>query len=105
MLLQDSDIYSYLESQGLNPDQRFYPYEFFPTSDEFSEIVRYEESLWELVVYFVEMVLINVTTLETLVVGLNSTGRNFNDAKLLEELLQMRATLPSNNNVSIVLKR
>ncbi|KAL0888742.1 hypothetical protein Bca101_012725 [Brassica carinata] len=59
-LLQDSDIYSYLESQGLDPDQRFYPYSFFPTSDEFSEIGNYEESLWELVVYLVEMILINV---------------------------------------------
>ncbi|KAG2262423.1 hypothetical protein Bca52824_069502 [Brassica carinata] len=48
----DSDIYSYLESQGLDPDQRFYPYSFFPTSDEFSEIGNYEESLWELVTFY-----------------------------------------------------
>lgn len=101
--LQDSDLDSYLDSQGLNPDQCWRSkYDVFPTSDESDMIVRNEESLWELVVSFVAMVLRNVMTLEMLVVGLNHIDRNFNDAESFEDLLQM---LPNKNNVSIVLKR
>ncbi|KAL0888743.1 hypothetical protein Bca101_012726 [Brassica carinata] len=103
--IEDRDIYSYLESQGLDPDQSWYSYKFFPTSDEFYAIVKDKESTWEVVVLFVEMMLINVTTLETLVVGLEYIGRCFNNAKLHEEVLRMLPTLVNNNNVSIVLKR
>ncbi|XP_018444514.2 putative F-box/LRR-repeat protein At5g02700 [Raphanus sativus] len=101
--IEDSDLDSYLDSQGLNPDQCWRSkYDVFPTSDESDMIVRNEESLWELVVSFVAMVLRNVMTLEMLVVGLNHIDRNFNDAESFEDLLQM---LPNKNNVSIVLKR
>ncbi|XP_013608555.1 PREDICTED: putative F-box/LRR-repeat protein At5g02700 [Brassica oleracea var. oleracea] len=103
-LIADWYLDNYLESQGLNPDQCWRSkYDVFPTSDESDDmIVRNEESSWELVVSFVEMMLRNVTTLEMLVVGLKHIDRSFNDSNLLEDLLQM---LPNNNYVSIVLKR
>uniref|UniRef100_A0A0D3EI78 Uncharacterized protein n=1 Tax=Brassica oleracea var. oleracea TaxID=109376 RepID=A0A0D3EI78_BRAOL len=102
--IEDWYLDNYLESQGLNPDQCWRSkYDVFPTSDESDDmIVRNEESSWELVVSFVEMMLRNVTTLEMLVVGLKHIDRSFNDSNLLEDLLQM---LPNNNYVSIVLKR
>lgn len=103
---------SYLNSQDLNSDQCWRSkYEVFPTSDEFDQIIKCalsqskqekekgKRALSKLVASFMEMLLRNVNTLETLVVGLNCI--RCDDAKWLEETVQM----PSNeNNVSIVFK-
>ncbi|CAA7014178.1 unnamed protein product [Microthlaspi erraticum] len=94
-MIKDRDMDSYLDSQGLNPDQCWSSkYELFPTSYEFRQ-----EAMSKLVASFIEMLLRNVNTLETLVVVLKYIRY---DAKRFEELLQ---TLSNNNNVSIVFKR
>lgn len=60
-----------MDSEGLNPDEYWRPkYEGFPTSLEFCRMVRCKDEIRKLMASFMEMVMRNVKTLETLVVGL-----------------------------------
>ncbi|CAH8379470.1 unnamed protein product [Eruca vesicaria subsp. sativa] len=101
--LQESDVNSYLRSQGLNQEQCWgSKYEVFPTAIEFGGMIHCKDAMWKLIASFMEVVMRNGKILETLVVGLKYI---VSDARWFEEWLQMIPTLPNNNNVSIVLKR
>ena len=90
-----------MDSEGLNRDECWRSkYEVFPTSLEFCRMIRCKDEMWKLMASFMEMVIRNVKTLETLVVGLEYV---VSDARWFG--LQMIPTLSNNNNVSIVLKR
>lgn len=107
--LQNRDLYRCLESQGLNPDQCWRSkYEAFPTSDEFFRMISYhrKDETWKLMVLFMEMVMKNVKTLETLVVEWKYIESIVSHESWFEEyFLQMLPTLSNNNNVFIVFKR
>ncbi|CAH2051251.1 unnamed protein product [Thlaspi arvense] len=106
--LQDRDVDSYLDSQGLSPDQCWRSkYEVFPTTDEFNRMLKSccKDAASKVVASFMEMLLRNGKTLETFVVKLKYIDEFDDDPKWFEELLQIPPTLCNNNNVSIVLKR
>ncbi|CAN7057958.1 unnamed protein product [Brassica rapa subsp. trilocularis] len=91
----------YLNSQGLKLDKYWrLKYGAFPTSCE-TYSMRSKDSTWKLLASFIECLLRNTKTLETLVVWLG--GSDFN-AKLFKGLLRMVPTLSDNTNVSIMLK-
>ncbi|CAA7017441.1 unnamed protein product [Microthlaspi erraticum] len=100
--IENKDVDRYLDSQGLNPNQCWKSkYEAFPTSNE----IFYNSGVTsKLVASFIEMVLKNVKTLETLIVALKHI-RDTGDAEWFEELLQMPPTLSNSNNVSIEFRR
>ncbi|CAH2074376.1 unnamed protein product [Thlaspi arvense] len=105
--IEDEDMDRYLVAQGLGPDQCWRSeYGVFPSSQEFRamESSREDAELKLVVASFVEMVLRNVKTLETLGVTFKHIYR-LRDPKWFQEFLQMPPTLPNNNNVSIVLRR
>ncbi|CAN8237468.1 unnamed protein product [Cochlearia groenlandica] len=98
------DVKSYLDSQGLDPDQCWgSEYEVFPTTREIYQILGCNDATSKLLVSFMELVLRNTKSLETMVLCLDVTY--FQDAQWIEKLLHTVATLSHNNNVSIVLKR
>ncbi|CAN6867240.1 unnamed protein product, partial [Brassica oleracea] len=69
--IQDRDLDRYMDSEGLNRDECWRSnYEVFPTSLEFCRMIRCKDEMWKLMASFMEMVMRNVKTLETLVVGL-----------------------------------
>ncbi|XP_018443230.1 putative F-box/LRR-repeat protein At3g28410 [Raphanus sativus] len=107
--IENRDLYRCLESQGLNPDQCWRSkYEAFPTSDEFFRMISYhrKDETWKLMVLFMEMVMKNVKTLETLVVEWKYIESIVSHESWFEEyFLQMLPTLSNNNNVFIVFKR
>ncbi|CAH8379710.1 unnamed protein product [Eruca vesicaria subsp. sativa] len=80
-----------------------FQYEEFPTSKEIYSMLGCNDSTSEVLALFIELVLRNAKTLETMVVWLGSSS--FDDAQWFEEQLQIVGTLSQNNNVSIVLKR
>lgn len=103
--LQDHYLDYYLRSvRGLNPDQ-CWKSEYihnFPTSEGIFPMVRCENAASKLFASFMELVLRNSKTLETMVVQFRSTYHPL-ALECFEQLLQMPPTLPHNNNVSIVL--
>ncbi|CAH8379313.1 unnamed protein product [Eruca vesicaria subsp. sativa] len=104
--IPERDLDSYMDSEGLNPDRcGRSKYEAFPTLFEFVSVISCKDATWRLMASFMEMVMRNVKTLETLVVGLECIKPKGSDARWFEELLQMLQLLSNNNNVSIVLKR
>lgn len=89
--------------QGLYPDQCWRSiYEVFPTSKEIYKMLGCNDATSKLLASFMELVLRNAKTLESMVVWLG--GNYFNDAQWFDELLQMVAKLSHNSNVSILLK-
>ncbi|CAH2051252.1 unnamed protein product [Thlaspi arvense] len=106
--IQDTDMDSYLDSQGLHPDQCWRPkYEKFPTTYEFSAMLKSccKDAASKVVASFMEMLLRNGKTLETFVVKLEYVDEFDDVPKWFEELLQIPPTLCNNNDVSIVLRR
>ncbi|CAA7017440.1 unnamed protein product [Microthlaspi erraticum] len=102
--LQDANLARCLDSQGLDPNQcwRSKLYEAFPTSADYHyDFSRFSSKL---VASFIEMVLKNAKTLETLTVALKHI-RYRGAGKCFKELLQMHPTLSNNNNVSIEFRR
>lgn len=72
----------------------------FPTSEGIYPMVHCENAASKLFASFMELVLRNSKTLETIVVQFRSTPLAL---ECFAQLLQMPPTLPHNNNVSIVL--
>lgn len=93
---------NYLDSQGLHPEQNWRSkYKVFPTLIEYNgPITSCKRAMSKLVASYMEMLLRNVNTLETLVVGLKCIDSY--DAKWFDEL---RQRVSNNNNVSIVFRR
>lgn len=92
------------DSQGLNPERWCRStYEVFPTTKEIYSILGCNDATSKLLASFMELVLRNAKTLETMVLWLG--GVYFNDAQWFEELLRMVGTLSHHYNVSILLKR
>ena len=86
----------------MNLDQYWRPKcDGFPTSSN----LRFKYATWylKLVASFIEWLLKNVETLETLVVVFEYLCCS-DDATWFEELLRMLPTLSNNNNVSIILR-
>ncbi|CAN7113920.1 unnamed protein product [Brassica rapa subsp. narinosa] len=101
--IDDRDLDDYLDSQGMNLDQCWRSKcDGFPTLSNF----HFRDATWylKLVASFIEWLLKNVKTLETLVVVFEYLCCS-DDATWFEELLRMLPTLSNNNNVSIVLRR
>ncbi|CAH8342148.1 unnamed protein product [Eruca vesicaria subsp. sativa] len=101
--INDHTLDYYLGVLGLNPDQcwRSEYIHNFPTSEGIFSMVRCENAASKLFTSFMELVLRNSKTLETMVIRFRPTP-----ALALEcfaQLLQMPPTLPHNDNVSIVL--
>ncbi|KAH0883734.1 LOW QUALITY PROTEIN: hypothetical protein HID58_059830 [Brassica napus] len=93
--IKDQDLDYYLSQRGLNPEQCW--------RSEYSELSYLRGNLSDasnLSASFMELVLRNSKTLETIVVQFRSTPLAL---ECFAQLLQMPPTLPHNNNVSIVL--
>lgn len=88
--IQDQDLDNYLSQRGLNPDKCWR-----------SEYIQNAAS--KLFASFMELVLRNSKTLETMVVQFRSRYTHPLALECFAQLLQMPPTLPHNNNVSIVL--
>ncbi|KAL0736717.1 hypothetical protein Bca4012_012927 [Brassica carinata] len=100
--IPDRVLKSYMDSEGLNLDRcGRSKYEVFPTSDEYYRMIRCKDAAWKLIASFMEMVMRNVKSLETLVVGLECIKPEGSDARWFEELLQMLQLLSNNNNVNL----
>lgn len=100
--LQDRVLNSYMDSEGLNLDRcGRSKYEVFPTSDEYYRMIRCKDAAWKLIASFMEMVMRNAKSLETLVVGLECIKPKGSDARWFEDLLQMLQLLSNNNNVNL----
>lgn len=94
-VLQDKLVSRYLDSQDLNPDQCWRLKDVvFPTS------YKYEVVKPKLMASFMELLLANTSTLETLVLRLGS----YINRSRFEELFQIALRLSHNYKVSIVLK-
>ncbi|CAH8379528.1 unnamed protein product [Eruca vesicaria subsp. sativa] len=78
-------------------------YKAFPTAEAIYSMLGCNDSTSEVLALFIELVLRNAKTLETMVVWLGSSS--FDDAQWFEDQLQLVGTLSQNYNVSIVLKR
>lgn len=89
--------------QSRNLDQYWgLKYKVFAPSDDSYSMLGCNVATSKVLAWFMELVLRNAKTLETMVVWLKSSY--FDDAQWFEEQLQRVGTLSHNNNVSILLK-